>query len=98
MYGIFFKWVVRPGKEQQFVAAWSELTLLIREQYGGLGSRLHAGSDGSVFAYAQWPSEEDWKREREFTPRVEELRRQMAECAELVEGPLGGPVLQDLLV
>jgi hypothetical protein len=96
--GIFFKWRAKGGREQDFVAAWSELTLIIRDHCGGLGSRLHKSSDGYLFAYAQWPSEDEWKRERPVTQRMHELRGLMAESAELVEGPLSGEVIEDLLI
>lgn len=43
--------------EQQFIEAWSKITLFLREQ-GSLGSRLHQGDDGLWYAYAQWPNEQ----------------------------------------
>jgi heme-degrading monooxygenase HmoA len=98
MYAIFFKWRLRAGMEAQFVRAWSELTELIRAESGGLGSRLHKADDDTVFAYAQWPSEEDYRRERPSSARMVELRAQMKAAAELIDGPLGGVVLQDYLV
>lgn len=54
---VIYRARVHPDREQQYVAAWSRLTRLIRTERGGLGSRLHRGSDGIWYAYAQWPSE-----------------------------------------
>jgi hypothetical protein len=49
---------VHPDKEAQYIAGWSRLTQLIRSERGGLGSRLHRGTDGIWYAYAQWESAE----------------------------------------
>ena len=78
--------------------AWQELTKLIRDERGGLGSRLHRCADGHYFAYAQWPSEHFWATQPEPTARMVELRNQMLECSELVDGPLRGDVVADLLI
>lgn len=53
-----YRWKIRAGLEQQFMDAWSEITLYYRENHGSLGSRLHRGSDGLFYGYAQWPSDE----------------------------------------
>lgn len=53
---VLYRARVRPEKEDAYIAAWSRLTLLLRNERGGLGSRLHRGSDGIWYAYAQWPS------------------------------------------
>lgn len=53
-----YRWNIREGFEQQFIDAWSQITLYYRENHGSLGSRLHRGSDGLYYGYAQWPSAE----------------------------------------
>ncbi|WP_373889822.1 antibiotic biosynthesis monooxygenase [Massilia sp. H6] len=98
MYAIYFKWKVTSGHERDFEHAWRELTELIRDERGALGSRLHRCADGHYFAYAQWPSELVWATQPEPTTRMVELRKQMRACAELVDGPLQGEVVADLLV
>ena len=55
---VIYRARVHPDKEAKYVAAWSRLTRLIRSERGGLGSRLHRGSDGIWYAYAQWASAE----------------------------------------
>jgi hypothetical protein len=45
--------------ENSFIDSWSEITLYFRENCNSLGSRLHKGSDGLFYAYAQWNSAED---------------------------------------
>lgn len=98
MHAIYFRWKVASGHERDFEHAWLELTELIRDERGGLGSRLHRCTDGHYFAYAQWPSELFWSSQAEPTPRMVELRNQMLEFAELVDGPLRGDVVADLLI
>jgi quinol monooxygenase YgiN len=98
MHAIYFKWKVASGRERDFEQAWLELTELIRDERGGLGSRLHRCADGHYFAYAQWPSELVWAAQPEPTPRMVALRNQMREFAELVDGPLRGDVVADLLI
>lgn len=98
MHAMYFRWKVATGREQDFEHAWRELTELIRDERGGLGSRLHRCGDGYYFAYAQWPSEGAWSAQAEPTARMVELRNRMREYAELVDGPVRGDVVADLLV
>lgn len=98
MHAIYFRWKVTSGCELEFERAWSELTHLIRDERGGLGSRLHRCADGHYFAYAQWPSEEHRNAQPEPSAPMVELRNRMREYAELVDGPLHGDVVADLLV
>ncbi|GGA13575.1 hypothetical protein GCM10011408_38790 [Dyella caseinilytica] len=44
--------------ESSFIEAWARLSDLLRSERGSLGSRLHCGSDGLWYSYAQWPSEQ----------------------------------------
>ena len=55
---VIYRARIRPSMEERYISAWSTLTRLIRAERGGLGSRLHKGSDGIWYAYAQWPSAE----------------------------------------
>ncbi len=53
---VLYRWRLHPGMETSFVEAWSRISELLRSQRGSLGSRLHHGSDGLWYSYAQWPS------------------------------------------
>ena len=66
---VLYRWRVRPDQEDVFVAAWSAITALLRSQRGSLGSRLHRGSDGLWYGYAQWPDTEH--RQRAFADPVD---------------------------
>jgi len=59
---VLYRWKLRPGLESSFVEAWSRVTEALRATGGSLGSRLHRGSDGIWYGYAQWPSEETRQR------------------------------------
>lgn len=54
---VLYRFRLHPGLEPSFVEAWSRRTEQLRTDGGSLGSRLHRGSDGIWYAYAQWPDE-----------------------------------------
>lgn len=55
MFVVLYKWRVNAEMEEQFVENWTEITRHYRENCHSLGSRLHRGSDGNYYGYAQWP-------------------------------------------
>jgi hypothetical protein len=55
--------------EASFIEAWSRVTALLRSRAGSLGSRLHRGSDGIWYGYAQWPDSET--RQRAFAQALD---------------------------
>lgn len=55
---VLYRWRLHPGKEEQFVQAWSRISERLLVDRGSLGSRLHRGDDGLWYGYAQWPSSE----------------------------------------
>lgn len=67
--------------ERQFIEAWSEVTLYIRENFGSLGSRLHRDADGVFYGYAQWKSAEQRREAFAAMPDFE-ARRKMREAVE----------------
>lgn len=60
---VLYRWKLHSGSEKSFVQAWSRVSDLLRSR-GSLGSRLHQGSDGLWYSYAQWPSAD--AREKAF--------------------------------
>jgi hypothetical protein len=78
---VLYRWRLRPGSEASFTEAWSRGTASYRGQ-GSFGSRLHRGSDGLWYGYAQWP--DDNTRQRAFAESldpatVEQMRAAVAE-------------------
>jgi heme-degrading monooxygenase HmoA len=65
MFAVIYRWQVLPGLEAQFETGWRRGTERIAAEFGGWGSRLHKMSEGVYIAYAQWPSEDAWKKAME---------------------------------
>lgn len=64
-FTVMYRWRVKEGCEQRFIEGWAAVTKYHLENSGSYGSRLHKGSDGIFYAYAQWPSKE--ARDRAFS-------------------------------
>lgn len=62
MFIAIYEFDVKDGMEQEFVAAWLEVTKGIYQHYGSYGSRLQKDKSGKYVGYAQWPDEETWAR------------------------------------
>lgn len=62
MFVAVYWWRVKPGKEEQFRAAWRRGTEHITRRYGSYGSRLHQDRDGRFVGMAEWPDEATWQR------------------------------------
>jgi heme-degrading monooxygenase HmoA len=58
MFVVLYRWRIREGHEEEFVEAWSRTSDVYLKELGSLGSRLHRGSDGLWYSYAQWLSEQ----------------------------------------
>lgn len=52
---VLYRWRIHADLEGDFIDAWSRVSDALRRR-GSLGSRLHRGSDGVWYSYAQWPS------------------------------------------
>jgi len=79
MIVLLYRWRIDPVKEKQFVENWQLITKHYVEKCGSRGSRLHRGSDGLYYGYAQWPDLET--RERAvLDPGLEAARMAMREA------------------
>jgi heme-degrading monooxygenase HmoA len=63
-FAVLYRWRLHESAEASFIQAWSRVSALLLSERGSLGSRLHRGSDGLWYSYAQWPSAE--AREQAF--------------------------------
>lgn len=79
-FAVIYRWRLRPGQENAFTEAWAQVTHAIRDQCGGLGSRLHKTDDGVWLAYAQWPSRAMWDAASLTDPALQAARRQMRDA------------------
>ena len=102
MFAVIYRWQVVPGLEPQFEQGWKRGTERIAAEFGGWGSRLHKGENGTYVAYAQWPDEATWKTamESRMYHSDDEARRMYREAIvpETFETLFSGEVTEDLLV
>ena len=98
MFAVLYRFSVRPGELSEFTAAWEELTRLIREYEGSLGSRLHRSSDNEYIAYAQWPERAVWEGSGKLLPpEAEDVRNKLRDSCTSIETIYELEVVKDLL-
>lgn len=96
MFTVLYRWRIKPGLENQFIESWSEVTQHYLSCAGSRGSRLHRGSDGLFWAYAQWNSDEE--RQAAFRDRPEiPAREKMIEAIEERFDEIGLVIVSDHL-
>ncbi len=101
MFAAIYKFKVFPECEQKFFHSWRELTKLLMEYEGGLGSRLHSSVEENVYiAYAQWPNREMWEKQPKtnLPESAEEMRNLMRECCVEISTIHELEVVEDLLI
>ncbi len=92
-----YRWRVKSELAAQFVENWSIVTEHYGTNCGSLGSRLHCGSDGFYYGYAQWPSLE--VREKAFQDeRAKAAYATMQEAVEESFPDVRMEVLSDFLI
>ncbi|PUA30564.1 MAG: hypothetical protein B0W54_08795 [Cellvibrio sp. 79] len=79
MLAVVLEFDVIEGKDKEFVAAWTECTKTIYENFGSLGSRLHTSETGAYIAYAQWPSIEAYEKSGDWPEHLINARDKMRE-------------------
>ena len=95
---VIYRFKLRPGSEASFKEGWRRLTEEIRDQRGGLGSRLHHGEDGWWYAYAQWLDRAGWERSQDMQAQDTEAVQLMADAIEKRKPPILLEPEIDLLV
>lgn len=86
MFAAIYHFEVKENKETELIKAWEELTQLIYEYEGSLGSRLHSSGDNSFIAYAQWPNKELWENSGDKLPeQAKEVSKRMKEACIRIE-------------
>ncbi len=85
MFAVLYSFTIIPGKEDQFLKTWHELTRLIYQYEQSFGSRLHKEVDQRYIAYAQWPDKQTWKNAgSKLPPEADPYRSQMRDsCLEI---------------
>ena len=99
MFTAIYQFKVKPEQFDEFLQSWEELTKLIRDYEGGLGSRLHRIDDHTYLAYAQWPSRETWEQSGDKLPaEASQWRAQMRGACLDINTLHTMDVVSDLLV
>jgi heme-degrading monooxygenase HmoA len=79
-------WQVKPGEEDDFVAAWEQFAEWAAAQHGSGTLRLTRDRDvdGRFFSFAPWASIEQahaWKSSPEFSERMARVQQHVAQFA-----------------
>jgi heme-degrading monooxygenase HmoA len=98
MFSVIYSFQVKPGCIQKFETAWRNMTVLIREYEGSLGSRLHKQDKLHYMAYAQWPDRDTWKNSGGNLPEISKnISKTMKESCVKIETLFELEVVDDLL-
>ena len=99
MFTVIYSFKIKPNHDTSFIAAWKEMTTLIMNYEGGLGSRLHKQSESHYIAYAQWPDKETWKNAGDNLPeKAHAVRDSLRISCINMETLYELDVLEDLLI
>lgn len=98
MFAVVYLFEVKKDSEEQFIKAWKDMTHLIFEHEGSMGSRLHRQENGSYIAYAQWPNREAWKNSGNKLPEnAYDIRLKMRESCTKFEALFELDCVEDIL-
>jgi heme-degrading monooxygenase HmoA len=98
MFAVVYQFEVKKNMNSEFINAWKQLTQLIYEHEGSLGSRLHKQNDDIYLAYAQWPDKETWENSGEKLPdSAHKVRGTMSACCTKIETLYELDCTEDLL-
>jgi quinol monooxygenase YgiN len=98
MFAVIYQFNLKENRESEFKGSWKQLTELIYEYEGSLGSRLHKLNDTSYIAYAQWPDRDTWKNSGNNLPdSADSVRKSMRDCCTEIETLYELDCTEDLL-
>ncbi|TSJ47802.1 antibiotic biosynthesis monooxygenase family protein [Fluviicola chungangensis] len=61
MFTVSYRFTIHPQQNEALEGAWKEVTKLIYQHCGSLGSRLYKASEDSYIGIAQWPDKATWE-------------------------------------
>jgi len=98
MFCIIYSFDVKPDKVKEFEKVWRDLTEVILEYSGSLGSRLHKQSINKYVAYAQWPNKSSWVDSNNKLPHSSKIISQkMKDCCNEINIVYELDLVEDLL-
>lgn len=96
MFVVIYSFKVKRGKKTEFLEVWKAMTLAIRKNCKGLGSRLHRKSDLEYIAYAQWPDQYTFEK-AQLPKEFDKLKNKFKEVTSSTEVLYKLEVVDDLL-
>ncbi len=98
MYSLIYRFQVKPGREEDLIRSWTEITEGYLEHGGSLGSRLHTSEAPLVYvAYAQWPNREQ-RESAELPEQYRPAQQLMADSCEKIETMHQLQMIEDRLI
>lgn len=98
MFVVIYSFQVKPGRTKEFEKAWKDLTQIIYQHEGSLGSRLHKQTKGEYIAYAQWPNKKHWESMGDHLPtKSNRISQMMKDSCEEIKTLYQLNVINDLL-
>ncbi len=98
MFCVIYSFQVKEGQTDKFLRSWEELTKLIYQFEGSLGSRIHRAGERIYIAYAQWPDKKRWEESGDqLPPSADQWRKEMRESCEKIETIHELEMVSDLL-
>lgn len=98
MFTVIYTFQVKDNLQDQFIKSWSDLTDLIYEFEGSLGSRLHQIDGHNFVAYAQWPDKAKWDNSGDNLPKeANEIKRLMKESCDFIKTNFEASLIADKL-
>ncbi len=98
MFAVIYTFEVYPNKDAIFIEGWRNLTQLIYQYEGSLGSRLHKKVMVLYIAYAQWPDRKTWENSGSKLPEeAKEHRKKMKEACVSISTQHELLMIEDLL-
>ena len=98
MFSVIYKFEIKPDRKDSFEKSWKDLTHLIYNYAGSLGSRLHKKDKCNYIAYAQWPNKETWENSSNKLPEKSiEISKLMKESCNSIETLYELELIKDLL-
>ncbi len=101
MFAVIYRFRVTKGKEDDFLSSWKELTGMLIQYEGGLGSRLHKTKEpGEYIAYARWPDRSMWAQQPKLNlpPEAETARNVMRNACVEISTLFELEIVEDLLI
>ncbi len=81
MYVVYYQWQIKPGKETQFIEAWTRLTEALQQKTPKVAGKLLKTLQEEYIALIEWPSQKDW--ESQTTENIDlSIQTQLMDCVE----------------